>query len=63
LRVLELLEEASCKSDVADIRRRFDSDLINEAWKGLEPVQRSALLLARAFDGEIIHDLKPEDLP
>jgi hypothetical protein len=56
LRVLELLEEASRKRDVADIRGRFDVELINEAWKGLEPVQRSALLLTRAFDGEIIHD-------
>lgn len=62
LRVLELLEGASCKGDVADIRRRFDGDLVNEIWKSLDPVQRSALLLTRAFDGEIIHDLDPADL-
>lgn len=38
-----------------------DTDAVMCAWQAIHPAQRSALLLVRALDGTIIHDL-PADL-
>lgn len=54
--ILEKLQKASSKKDVAAIIRRYHDTAVNNAWQSLHPADRSALLLMRAFDGEIIHD-------
>ncbi len=58
---LEGLQRARSKADVRSLIQHFDADAINQAWLRLDPLDRAALSLVRATDGEIL-DVDPEDL-
>lgn len=60
--VLEALSRASRKGDVRNIYQCFDTEAIQRAWHSLPAVHRSALLLCRVFDAEIIHDNPDREL-
>ena len=51
---LARLESAQQPSDVRAIFSRCDEEVLQRAWALLSPVQRGALLLARAFRGSFI---------
>lgn len=59
--IYEELCAARNSSDVIAIQRRHDADRIHETWPHVPYVQRCALLFARAFNGDIFHDLDASD--
>jgi hypothetical protein len=46
---------------VRAIQQQFEADDIHNTWPEVPFVQRAALLLARAFQGDIFHDLSADD--
>jgi hypothetical protein len=52
--ILTALQRATNKGQVRQLFQRHDVDAINTAWRQLKPVERSALLLCKHFDGTII---------
>jgi hypothetical protein len=38
-----------------------DINEVNEAWRSLQPIDRAALSLVRALDGEIV-DIEPTEI-
>lgn len=59
--LVSALERATCKADVRHLMQTQDTDSVMRAWQAINPAQRNALLLVRALDGTIIHEL-PADL-
>lgn len=59
--ILDALCQARNAADVRIIQQRFEASDIHAAWPEVPRVQRSALLLARAFQGDIFHDLTTAD--
>jgi|LauGreDrversion4_2_1035121.scaffolds.fasta_scaffold386603_2 hypothetical protein len=60
--IIKALETATSSADVRVLHQLFDVNDIHAAWPHVSRVQRSALLLARSFQGTIFHDLSPTDL-
>jgi hypothetical protein len=58
-----LLELCSARNsaDVRAIQQRHEANAINATWALVPPIQRYALLFARAFQGDIFHDLDASD--
>jgi hypothetical protein len=52
--ILDQLQQATRRSDVAALLRRHDATEVNAAWRQLSPLERSSLLLCKHFDGTII---------
>ena len=59
--IYQALCEARNKGDVAALQQHFEANDIHDTWPHVPYVQRCALLLARAFDGDIFHDLDASD--
>lgn len=59
--ILEELCAARNSADVRAIQQRHEANAIHGTWPHVPVVQRCALLLARAFDGDIFHDLTASD--
>ncbi len=59
--ILDALCKARNSADVRAIQQQFDANDVHAAWPSVPLVQRSALLLARAFNGDIFHDLTTAD--
>lgn len=59
--ILEELCAARNSSDVVAIQQRHEAEAIHETWPHVPYVQRCALLFARAFQGDIFHDLDAAD--
>ncbi len=59
--ILDALCKARNSADVRAIQQRFEANDVHAAWPSVPLVQRSALLLARAFNGDIFHDLTATD--
>ena len=55
-RILDRLRSATRKEDVRKLLQRHDANDVNAAWCQLTPVERSALLLCKHFDGTVIPD-------
>ena len=60
-RILEKLCAARNSGDVVAIQQRHEAEAIHETWPHVPYVQRCALLFARAFEGDIFHDLDSSD--
>jgi hypothetical protein len=59
--ILEGLRQATRKDHVRHLLQRHDVEQVNAAWRRLTPVERSALLLCKHFDGTIIPDYSESD--
>jgi hypothetical protein len=59
--IYEELCAARNSADVIAIQQRHEAESIQQTWPHLPYVQRCALLLARAFNGDIFHDLDTSD--
>lgn len=59
--IIEELCAARNSSDVVAIQQRHEAEAIQEAWAHVPYIQRCALLFARAFQGDIFHDLDASD--
>jgi hypothetical protein len=55
------LERAKTKADVRALLAVRDIEEINAAWRALQPTDRAALSLVRAFDGEVV-DIDPAEI-
>ena len=51
------MKRAARKSDMQALTSSQNAEDLDAAWRQLSQAERSALLLMRAFDGEIIHEL------
>ena len=60
--ILEALKRATHKSHVRQLLQRHDANAVNQAWRCLDPIERSALLLCKNLDGTIIPGFKTSDL-
>ena len=56
---MDALEACSTRSDVRDLLDRHGRDNVGQAWKQLDPLTKSALLLVKNFDGTIIRESQP----
>lgn len=61
--ILEGLRQATRKEDVRHLLQRHDVNRVNDAWRALTPLERSALLLCKHFDGTVIPDYTDTGLP
>ena len=61
--ILGRLEQASDPQDVKRVLSHSDEQLLAQAWVLLDPVQRGALLLTRAFRGASILRDESHDEP
>lgn len=59
--ILEELCAARNSRDVAAVQQRHEAQDIHEAWPHVPYIQRCSLLLARALQGDIFHDLTASD--
>jgi len=59
--ILAELERAATCADVRLIMQNHSPEEVQAAWRHLQPVQRSALLLMRFSQGEIHHELTAAD--
>lgn len=55
--LVEDIERASCRQDMAKLLQTHTYDEVNSAWKSVSPVQRAALSFIRNFDGFVPHEL------
>jgi hypothetical protein len=60
-RIVKELSAASRSADIRSIQQRYEANDIHASWPEVPYVQRAALLLARAFQGDIFHDLDTSD--
>lgn len=57
--LLDALRRSSERADVRALIQRHDIEEVNKAWKCLDPLERAALQLVKAFDGTVIHGADP----
>jgi hypothetical protein len=60
--ILAALQLATHKGHVKELFQRHDVNEINQAWRCLDPLDRSALLLCKSLDGTIIPGVCESDL-
>jgi hypothetical protein len=60
--ILEELKKATQKDHVRQLLQRHDANAVNQAWRCLDPIERSALLLCKNLDGTIIPGLTSSDV-
>ena len=60
--ILAALQQATSKGHVRQLFQRHDVNQINQAWRCLDPLDRSALLLCKHLDGTIIPGIRESDL-
>tara|TARA_Y100000768_G_C23524850_1_gene472030 strand:+ start:258 stop:443 length:186 start_codon:yes stop_codon:yes gene_type:complete len=54
--VLAALQSAKTSKDVKQLLDSYGTANCNNAWKQLSALERASLLLAKEFNGTIIHD-------
>lgn len=59
--IYEELCAARNSADVVAIQQRHEAEVISGTWPHVPYIQRCALLFARAFQGDIFHDLDASD--
>lgn len=59
--IYEELCAARNSRDVALIQQRHEANDVHGTWPHIPYIQRCALLFARAFEGDIFHDLNASD--
>lgn len=58
--VLAALQSAKTSKEVKGLLDAYGHQICNAAWKELSEIEKASLLLAKEFNGEIIHDFKEE---
>ena len=59
--LVDAIEAASSRHDVATLLRVHGYEAVNSAWRHVSPIQRAALAFVRNFDAYIAPELN--DLP
>ena len=58
--LLAALQSAQTKADVREMLASNGYESVNEAWGQLDELTKASLSLVKGFDGQIIHDFRPE---
>ena len=59
--LVDAIESACCREDMAKLLRIHGYEAVNQAWRHVSPIQRAAMSFVRNFDAYIASDLN--DLP
>ena len=58
--VLSALQSAKTSKEVKGLLDAYGHQVCNAAWKDLSEIDKASLLLAKEFNGTIIHDIKEQ---
>ncbi len=54
------LQSAETKGDVRDLLAEHGYEPVNDAWLKLDDLTKASLSLVKEFDGQVLHDVRPE---
>ncbi len=58
--LISALQSAQTKGDVRALLDEHGYEPVNAAWGELDDLTKSSLSLVKAFDGQVLHDIRPE---
>ena len=58
--LISALQSAQTKGDVRGLLAEYGYEPVNTAWGQLDDLTKSSLSLVKAFDGQVLHDIRPE---
>ena len=58
--LVSALQSAETKGDVRALLDEHGYEPVNAAWVQLDDLTKSSLSLVKAFDGQVLHDVRPE---
>ena len=58
--LVSALQSAETKGDVRALLDEYGYEPVNAAWGQLDDLTKSSLSLVKAFDGQVLHDVRPE---
>lgn len=58
--LVSALQSAETKGDVRALLDEHGYEPVNTAWGQLDDLTKSSLSLVKAFDGQVLHDVRPE---
>ncbi len=58
--LISALQTAQNKGDVRSLLTEYGYEPVNAAWGQLDDLTKSSLSLVKAFDGQVLHDVRPE---
>ena len=61
--IVHKLQTAATKSDVRTLLDDHGYEPVNAAWGQLDDLTKASLSLVKAFDGQVLHDIRPEPDP
>ena len=58
--LVSALQSAETKGDVRALLDEHGYEPVNAAWGQLDDLTKSSLSLVKAFDGQVLHDIRSE---
>ena len=58
--LISALQTAKTKGEVRSLLEQHGYEPVNAAWGQLDDLTKSSLSLVKAFDGQVLHDVRPE---
>ena len=58
--LVSALQTAENKGDVRRLLTEYGYEPVNAAWGQLDDLTRASLSLVKGFNGQVLHDIRPE---
>lgn len=58
--LLAKLQQAETKADVRKLLEEHGYEPVNAAWGQLDDLSKASLSIVKAFEGQVLHDVRPE---
>ena len=58
--LLAKLQQAETKADVRELLEEHGYEPVNTAWGQLDDLSKASLSIVKAFEGQVLHDVRPE---
>lgn len=58
--LLAKLQQAETKADVRELLEEHGYEPVNAAWGQLDDLCKASLSIVKAFEGQVLHDVRPE---
>ena len=58
--LLAKLQQAESKADVRELLEEHGYEPVNAAWGQLDDLSKASLSIVKAFEGQVLHDVRPE---
>lgn len=58
--IITALKSAETKGDVRQLLAKHGYEPVNNAWLQLDDLTKASLSLVKEFDGQVLHDVRPE---